>query len=196
MNYGVTPSIDAPGNSSRQGVLVEWTDTNITNATFEGSARELLRLDMRDRIHPIGDIIFNPTAGPDDDDWRVMYLSVGDAGNGEQGNTAVRNTPQLLSTLGGKILRIVPDNDGVNLAVTIGPNGKYYIPDDNPYTGLADSNVRDEIWALGLRNPHRMAWDVDPANPNLQTNNRLIVNDIGLHTWEEVNFLRKGGNYG
>ena len=38
-----------------------------------------------------------------------------------------------------------------------------------------------------------MSWDVDPANP---TNNHLIVNDIGLHTWEEVNIIHAGGNYG
>jgi hypothetical protein len=124
-----------------------------------------------------------------------MYLAVGDAGNGEQGDPAVRNTLQL-STLGGKILRIAPDTTDINIPATLSPNGKYYIPNDNPFTGIANSLVRDEIWALGLRNPHRVAWDVDPADPNPETNNRLIVNDIGLHTWEEVNFFRKGANYG
>ncbi|MEX2092905.1 MAG: PQQ-dependent sugar dehydrogenase [Pirellulales bacterium] len=192
-NFGPTASVDAPGNSARQVVLAEWTDTNINNSTFEGTARELLRMDARDRIHPLGDIIFNPTAGPDDPDWRVMYLSVGDAGNGEQSDPAIRRTPQQLSALGGKILRIMPDLAGGNTPSTVSPNGKYRIPDDNPFTGIADANVRDEIYALGLRNPHRMSWDVDPADPN---NNHLIVSDIGLFTWEEVNIIHKGGNYG
>ena len=38
-----------------------------------------------------------------------------------------------------------------------------------------------------------MSWDVDPENP---ASNHLIVNDIGLHTWEEVNIIHAGGNYG
>jgi glucose/arabinose dehydrogenase len=137
-------------------------------------------MDARDRIHPLGDIIFNPTAGPGDPDWRVMYLSVGDAGNGEQSDAAIRRTPQQLSALGGKILRIVPDLAGGNTPSTVSPNGKYRIPDDNPFTGISNANVRDEIYALGLRNPHRMSWDVDPADPN---NNHLIVSDIGLFSW-------------
>ena len=148
-NFGPTPSVDAPGTSSRQVVLSEWTDTDVTNSTFEGSARELLRMDARDRIHPMGDIIFNPTAGPNDPDWRVMYLSVGDAGNGEQSDAAVRRTPQLLNALGGKVLRIIPDLAGGNTPSTVSPNGKYRIPDDNPFTGVNDSNVRDEIWRSG-----------------------------------------------
>ncbi len=204
-NYGLTAAIDEPGFQSRQEVLVEWTDTNLANSTFEGSARELLRLEVRDRIHPIGDIIFNPTAGPSDPDWRMMYVAVGDAGAGEQSDANVRRTPQLLNTYTGKILRIAPDAN-VNVATTLSPNGQYRIPTDNPFTGVADQvggsgggvngAVRDEIWALGLRNPHRLSWDVDPANPNPLTNNHLIVSDIGLGTWEEINIVRKGGNYG
>jgi len=196
-NYAPTASIDAPGGASRQVALVEWTDTNVNNTTFEGSARELMRLDMLDRIHPMGDIIFNPAAGPSDPDWRVMYISVGDAGAGEQDSNSVRRTPQLLNTLLGKVLRIAPD-ENVNIATTASPNGKYRIPTDNPFTGVADPGgtngaVRDEIWATGFRNPHRMSWDVDPTNPE---NERLIVSDIGLHTWEEVNIVHAGANYG
>jgi hypothetical protein len=129
-----------------------------------------------------------------------MYISLGDAGNGEQSDVNIRRTNQLLNAYGGKILRITPDTN-VNIPTTASPNGKYRIPTDNPFTGVANpgginGNVRDEIWAMGLRNPHRMAWDVDPANSDPETNNHLIVNDIGLFTWEEVNIVHKGGNYG
>jgi hypothetical protein len=192
-NYGVTPSVDAPGTTAYRNVLVEWTDTNTSNVTFEGSVRELLRISARDRIHPMGDIIFNPTADSNDPDWRVMYVAIGDAGNGEQSAADIRPTPQMLSAFGGKIIRIMPDNAGTNTSGTLGPNGKYYIPNDNPFTGVSDSSVRDEIYALGLRNPHRMSWDVDPDNA---ANNYLIVNDIGLATWEEVNIIHAGANYG
>ena len=126
-NYGVTASVNAPGSANYRDVLVEWTDTNLNNNTFEGTARELLRIDARDRIHPMGDIIFNPTAGPGDPDWREMYVSIGDAGNGENGDPTIRPTPQMLSALGGKIIRIRPDNVDMNTPATVSPNGKYYI---------------------------------------------------------------------
>jgi hypothetical protein len=194
-NYGVTSAIDQPGNNTYENILVEWTDANTTNSVFEGSARELMRITARDRIHPMGDIIFNPTAGPGDADWRVMYVAIGDAGNGEQtgATSTTRRTPQRLDALGGKILRIIPDLGHQTASSTVSPNGKYRVPNDNPFTSVANSSVRDEIYALGLRNPHRMSWDVNPENP---AEDHLIVNDIGLHTWEEVNIIQPGGNYG
>ena len=190
--YVPTPSVDAPGSTNRHTVLIEWTDTNIGNNTFEGTAREVLRLDMVSRIHPLGDLIFNPLAGPGDPDWRVMYLAVGDGGAGEQGGST-RMTPQRLDTLAGKILRIIPDLNEHTETSTVSPNGQYRIPDDNPYTSIDNSAVRDEIFAAGLRNPHRITWDVDPEDPS---NNHIIVSDIGLHTWEEVNLIYPGMNYG
>src|SRR5438045_2102236 len=42
--YSVTPTIFTFGANDREAVLIEWTDTNLSNATFEGSARELMRL--------------------------------------------------------------------------------------------------------------------------------------------------------
>src|SRR5207244_1210818 len=39
-----------------------------------------------------------------------------------------------------------------------------------------------------FRNPHRMNWD--------RPTNTLIADDIGAGSWEEVNIIRKGGNYG
>jgi hypothetical protein len=193
--YTNTTAVNEPGNDSFNTVLVEWTDTNVNNSAFEGTAREMLRMSVQSRIHPMGDIIFNPTAGPGDDDWRVMYISVGDAAAGESNDVDIRRSPQLLNTLGGTILRIAPD-ENVNIATTASPNGRYRIPTDNPFTGIANAAVRDEIWALGLRNPHRMSWDVDPTDPNPETNNHLIVSDIGLHSWEETNIIHKGTNYG
>ncbi len=191
--YTATPAVTTPSGGARQTVLLQWTDTNIDNSTFEGTARELLRLDMSGQIHPMGDLIFNPLADPGDPDWRVMYVSIGDGGAGEQSNAATRMTPQRLDTLGGKVLRIVPDLTEHTDTSTVSPNGRYRIPNDNPFTSINNSAVRDELFAVGLRNPHRMSWDVDPENP---TNNHLIVNDIGLHTWEEVNIVQGGRNFG
>ncbi len=199
--YTTSTAFATPGGSTRATVLVEWTDTNINNTTFEGTARELMRVNMSGQIHPMGDLIFNPTAGPGDPDWRVMYISIGDGGAGESTTSlTARRTPQLLNTMGGKVLRIAPDAN-VNTPVTSANGGRYFIPNDNPFfnvpnPGGTNGTVRDEIWALGMRNPHRMSWDVDPGNPDVNTNNHLIVSDIGLHDWEEVNIIKKGVNYG
>jgi hypothetical protein len=102
-------------------------------------------------------------------------------------------TPQRLDSLGGKILRIIPDLGAHTDTSMISPNGRYRIPNDNPFVSIENTAVRDEIFALGLRNPHRVSWDVDPAD---EANNRFIANDIGLHTWEEVNLIQSGKNYG
>jgi hypothetical protein len=192
-DYATTPAVTTPNGGARQTVLIQWTDTNIANNSFEGTARELLRVEMSGQIHPMGDLVFNPLARPGDPDWRVMYISIGDGGAGEQSNTATRMTPQRLDTLGGKVLRIIPDLDQHADTSTVSPNGRYRIPNDNPYTSIDDSRVRDELFAVGLRNPHRMSWDVDPDNP---ANTNLIANDIGLHTWEEVNIIQPGRNFG
>jgi hypothetical protein len=191
--YTNTQAVNSPGNAARQTVLIEWTDTNIANTVFEGQARELLRLDMVGQIHPMGDLIFNPLARPGDPDWRVMYISVGDGGAGEQESSSTRMTPQRLDSLGGKVLRIIPDLGEHTQTSTISPNGRYRIPNDNPFVSIDNAAVRDEIFAVGLRNPHRISWDVDPAD---SANNQLIANDIGLHTWEEVNLIHSGKNYG
>lgn len=195
--YTTTGTEGYPGGGNRQTVLVEWTDTNITNNSFEGTARELLRMNLAGQIHPMGDLIFNPTAEPGDADWRVMYIAIGDGGAGENFNSnSNHRTPQRLDALGGKVLRIVPDLMEHADTSTVSGNGRYRIPDDNPFVSIDNSSVQDEVFALGLRNPHRISWDVDPGDPNPATNNHIIVNDIGLHTWEEVNIIYAGENYG
>ena len=67
-----------------EAVLIEWTDSNISNSTFEGTARELMRVQLNSRIHPMGDLIFNPAARRGDPDWRVLYVACGDGGSGDQ----------------------------------------------------------------------------------------------------------------
>jgi len=187
--YTVTPAIRTFGATEREAVLIEWMDTNISNSTFEGTARELMRLQCG-RIHPMGDLIFNPTVRSGDPDWRVMYIANGDGGNGEQ-TSSVRSNPQRLDTLVGKILRIIPDIKEYADRSTVSENGRYRIPKDNPFASKA--GARKEIWACGLRNPHRLTWDVDPSD---RANNHLIALVVGLRTWETVDIIHKGANYG
>jgi hypothetical protein len=188
--YSTTEPIATPGPTQREGVLIEWLDSNPSNTTFEGTAREVMRVALNTRIHPLADLTFNPTAHPGDGDWRVMYVGCGDGGSGES-RLSMRQNPQRLDTLVGKILRIIPDLAEHQSTSSVSDNGRYRIPNDNPFVSKA--GARKEIWAYGLRNPHRLNWALDPRNPQ---NNRLIANSIGLHTWETVNIVHKGANYG
>ncbi len=191
--YTTTPAVPTPtvdGQIQREVVLIEWTDRNTANTTFEGSARELLRVQHPLPQHPLGELIFNPVARRGDPDWRVMYLGAGDSGSGDQRDSR-RLNPQRLDTLVGKILRIVPDLREHTNTSTVSENGRYRIPADNPFTTLA--GARKEIWAYGLRNPHRLIWDVEPARPKEP---RLLAFHIGLVSWETVIVIRKGANYG
>lgn len=97
-----------------------------------------------------------------------LYFATGDGG----GANDVPNNAQNGNVLLGKMIRI-----DVN---TLTPQtfGQYNIPLDNPYVG--DASVRDEIWALGLRNPFR--WSFDRANGN------MWIGDVGQGAKEEVNF--------
>jgi hypothetical protein len=189
--YTTTAPIKTPGPIQNEGVLIEWTDTNPSNDTFEGTARELLRVQLNTRSHPLGELIFNPAARPGDPDWRVIYLECGDGASGESKIVEIRSNPQRLDNLEGKILRIIPDLNAHTNASKVSDNGRYRIPNDNPF--VATPGARPEIWAYGFRNPHRLNWAIDPDNA---ANNRLIANSVGLHTWESVYLVRKGGNYG
>ncbi|HMP84040.1 MAG TPA: PQQ-dependent sugar dehydrogenase [Verrucomicrobiota bacterium] len=189
--YTITSAINAPaGNINYINVLVEWKDTNVSNVTFEGTAREIMRTGQGDRIHPMGDLLFNPLAQPGDSDYRNLYISIGDGRAGELGGVQ-RTIPQRLDAIQGKVLRITPD---INLrpADELSANGRYRIPttgsDPNPFVSVSLANLKKEIYAYGFRNPHRISWD--------PVSNLILLNDIGLHSYEEVNIVHKGGNYG
>ena len=74
--YTTTPAITTPtvgGRIDREVALIEWRDRDLSNVTFEGTARELMRLQHPLPQHPLGEMTFNPTARRGDPDWRVMY---------------------------------------------------------------------------------------------------------------------------
>ena len=189
--YSTTATMETPGTTINEGVLIEWTDTNPSNTVFEGTARELMRVRLNTRSHPMGEVSFNPFARAGDPDWRVLYCEVGDGASGESRIVAIRNNPQRLDNLVGKIIRIIPDlNEHVN-ASTVSENGRYRIPNDNPF--VKTKGARPEIWAYGLRNPHRLSWAPDPSTPR---GAKLFANSVGYRTWETVNVIERGSNHG
>ncbi len=189
--YDTTPPIPpAPGYEGpiqAEVVLVEWTDTNTANTTFEGTARELMRVEHINRIHPMGELSFNPYAQPGDSDWRVMYIGIGDSATGDAGDER-RHYPQRLDCFYAKILRIIPDLSEHVATSTVSPNGRYRIPGDNPFADV--EGARGEIWVNGVRNPHRLAWHREGDSPY------LFAFNIGSTMWETVIIVRKGQNYG
>jgi len=181
--YVAAPPIDPPeGTVLRRSVVIEWTDTDLSNARFEGSAREVLRVGFNTNSHPVADLLFNPNARPGTEDYGNLYLSAGDDGT---------VLPQRLDALPGKVLRITPDIT-LRPADELSSSGRYRIPtsgsDPNPFLSVRLPNARREIFAYGLRNPQRMSWD--------PVSNAILVADMGEGSWEEVNLLKKGANYG
>ena len=178
------PFLTSPSEADHQGVLSEWhVDPNNPDRVDPASRKELLRWDHPNFNHNGGHIAF----GPD----RMLYMSVGDGGgaddqNGQEagpGNTTRGKAPegngQNNTVIMGKILRIDPN--GTNSA-----NGKYGIPADNPFAGQAGK--AQEIYATGFRNPYRFSFD--------RATGKLIANDVGQISVEEVDVVTRGGNYG
>lgn len=188
--YTTTSALPANSTGTRDMVIVEWTDRQIGNTAFEGTAREVMRIRIPGIFHPLNEITFNPAARPGDPEWRVMYLGIGDSGTGERPGP-MRLHAQRLDTYQGKILRIIPALSEHTSTSTVSENGQYRIPNDNPFVSI--EGARKETWALGLRNPHRLTWYIDPARPREAV---LLAFDIGLVSWEAVAIIKKGANYG
>ena len=116
---------------------------------------------------------------------------------GPASRTDVRRlNPQRLDHFGGTIIRIVPDLREHVSTSQVSENGQYRIPNDNPF--VSTPGARKEIFAYGMRNPHRMAWDV-PAGPGSQAS--LLAFVIGSNMgspvrYETINIIRRGANYG
>jgi len=71
----------------------------------------------------------------------------------------------------------VPDLREHTSTSAVSDNGRYRIPNDNPFVML--EGARREIWASGLRNPHRLVWHLAPGGA---VEPRLLAFNIGLHT--------------
>ncbi|WP_246113426.1 PQQ-dependent sugar dehydrogenase, partial [Streptomyces montanus] len=171
----VVPDWRQAATTNYHGIITEWTADDPSADTFHGTRREILRIGFAGTIHGIQQIDFNPTADPDDPDYGLLYVAVGDGGQG------ARNTePQNLSLPHGKILRIDPRGSN-------GANGQYGIPARNPFTGTP--GALGEIYAYGMRDPHRFSWDPGGSH-------RMYLGHIGEHAIESVYEVRAGDNFG
>ncbi len=130
------------------------------------SSRQVIFTEMQPfSNHNGGKIAFGPDG--------YLYISLGDGGSaGDPGNRAQNRNTTL-----GKLLRI--DVDVVQSPLNYG------IPPTNPFVG--QPNVREEIFAWGLRNMWKFSFDEQ---------GRIWGADVGQNAWEEINIIVSGGNYG
>lgn len=152
-------------------VISRFTTTADPDRADPGSEEVVLLIAQPDQVHNGGRIVFGPQDG---------YLYIGSGDGGHPTLKDVENRAQNPGTLLGKILRIDVESDAT----------PYAIPAGNPFA-IADGQ-RDEIWALGLRNPWGFAFDKMTGD--------LYIPDAGHIKHEEVNFQpaasRGGENYG
>ena len=113
-------------------------------------------------IHNGGSIRFGPDG--------MLYLGLGDGGR--------PNEARRVQSLLGSVIRI-----DVREASAASP---YIVPPDNPFIDV--TGARPELWAYGLRNPWRMAFD--------PVTGALWAGDVGQLELEEINRIEAGGNYG
>lgn len=122
--------------------------------------------------------------GPDG----YLYIAMGDGGGADDPFGHGQNPETLLS----KMLRIdvdgadnLPGNDDDDGVIGTNSAPPYTSPANNPFASGRPG--RDEIWALGLRNPWRNSFD--------RLTGDLWIGDVGQVSREEVNFQPAGNPF-
>lgn len=159
------PAVGEP-NGGCDTVIARFDAASNPNVADPASEIRILAVNQPYTNHNGGTIAFGP-------DGR-LYIGLGDGGDGGDPHGLAQNPASLL----GKMLRISPN-----------PGGGYSSPSDNPF--VDEPGYRDEIWALGLRNPFRWSFD--------RLNGDLFIADVGQGAWEEINYQPADGggeNYG
>jgi glucose/arabinose dehydrogenase len=171
-------------SAPKHTILAEWqvskTDPDKADPATERVLLNVVK-EQRNWNHNGGTLLFGPDG--------YLYLSIGDGGAGYD----PRDAAQKLNNLYGKIIRIDVNSKTAGL--------EYGIPKDNPFVDASkqgdlkadpfdqSANVtRQEIWAYGTRNIWRMSFDRETGE--------LWAGDVGQDLWEEVDIIKKGGNYG
>ena len=150
----------------------------VLDANFQTSqAGEYVVIDQQDASvwHNGGGMFFHPQNG-------YLYITNGDDQNA--GLNTQRNDRSLFSC----VIRIDVDQRGgaISHAPTKRPLNevsptwpRYYVPNDNPFVG--QPNALEEMFAIGLRSPHRMT--IDPVT------GRIFIGDVGNGAREEVSVI-------
>ena len=153
--------------SPRRSVISRFRWDAATDTIALDTEKQLLSVTQPYANHNGGMLAFGPLDG-------YLYIAFGDGGSGGDPDGNGQNGMTLL----GSILRIdVHPRD---------PADAYDIPLDNPFRN--NENVRDEIYAMGLRNAWRFSFD--------RQTGKLWAGDVGQSRLEEIDIVEAGGNYG
>jgi len=168
-NYPVNGRFYVYRTDASHDIVVErYTVSADPNRADTASGLTVIRIPHPTYVNHFGGLV---AFGPDG----YLYLGTGDGGSAGDPPGNAQNLDSLL----GKLLRLDVSNASAALP--------YTIPATNPYRSRA--GARPEIWASGLRNPWRFAFDAD----------RLYIADVGQGQREEVDLASsaQGGlNYG
>lgn len=158
--------VNYTANSPRRTIISRFQVTSNPDSADKNSENQILVFNQPYSNHNGGWIGFGPNDG-------YLYIATGDGGSGGD----PENYAQSINTLLGKILRI--DVDG---------GTPYAIPPTNPFTDSTNAQVKKEIYAWGMRNPWRCSFD--------QETGLLWAGDVGQGSWEEIDIIENGKNYG
>ncbi len=165
--YTATPTAEHPHLSVISRFRVSADDpADDFDRADPASEEVLLRIEQPYWNHNGGTLVFGPDG--------YLYIGLGDGGLGGDPH----GNGQNLGTLLGSILRIDVDHQDPGLA--------YAIPKDNPFVDR--QGARGEIWAYGIRNVWRVTFDRKIGT--------CWAADVGQDNWEEIDIIRRGGNYG
>jgi glucose/arabinose dehydrogenase len=175
--------VPTTATNNYMNVVNEWKiSSGNTNVLDPASRRQIISFGKTAGNHNGGTCTFGPDG--------YMYLALGDGGNANDvgaSHIVPGGNAQNLGTPLGKMLRFDPLNPALNPTSPdpVSTNGQYRIPTTNPFQGLGQI---PEIYAYGLRNPYRFAFD--PVTGD------LIEADVGQNNIEEINRISMGKNYG
>lgn len=142
-------------------IVGEFKYNKVTKKVQPDYMRYVMRISNLDYDHPIKQIAFQGDK---------LLIGHGDGSKG-----SVPKQGGMRNNAMGKILRIIPKKQGTK---------PYTIPKDNPF--LKTTQYKDEIYAVGLRNPHNICV----------SRHGIFVTDAGRDNVEEVNIIKPGKNYG
>lgn len=182
---GTSPTYAAPNGAVQNfKMLISEYKMSLTdpNVVDPATRREVFSFGKNAGNHNGGTIAFGRDG--------YLYLATGDGGNANDvGPSHIEpgGNAQNLSTPLGKMLRIDAIHPSLKPASLdpVSPNGQYRIPADNPFQAAGQV---PEVYAYGLRNPYRFAFD--------RANGDLILADVGQNAIEEIDRIVRGGNYG
>jgi glucose/arabinose dehydrogenase len=175
-----------PDFASNGEVFFSWTETGAPLISFISrfdtvasgntiaaiNEQQVIALNQEDDNHNGGNIAFGPDG--------FLYIGFGDGGGGGDPNERAQDPTNLL----GSLLRLDVDS-----------GNPFTIPAENPFAGgrictetVTPGGICAQIYAFGLRNPWRFSFDL--------LDGTLWLADVGQGTWEEVDQITNGGNYG